>query len=243
MAGQLKIDSLPTQTEKNEIKRHRGSCLEQWICSTKLWSLEHGKPERGPLWPWNTGNQKGAHRGLGTRETRTKPTVGLEHGKPEWGPSWAWDTGNENEAHHGLGFPICSTFQAMEHGSGPQTAQLHKAEKVEGRVPDKQNTWKTQKREPKKKLQKGEEWAMVWMLTPLKIHAETSSQDAGATKGDLVTGLGLSEASGLFNHEKTVRRCHSAYQLASSLHQTPSLLPLDCRRHSLQTHERGTCRL
>lgn len=74
----------------------------------------------------------------------------------------------------------------MEQGSGPQTAQLHKAEKVEGRAPDKQNTWKTQKREPKKKLQKGEDWAMVWMLTPLKIHVETSSHYDGATKGGLV---------------------------------------------------------
>lgn len=48
-----------------------------------------------------------------------------------------------------------------QQGSGQQTAQLHKAEKVEGRVPDKQNTWKMQKREPKEKLQKGEEWAIV----------------------------------------------------------------------------------
>lgn len=93
------------------------------------------------------GNENEAHRAQNTG-MRTRPAMGSEHE-------------NENEVHRGLGFPICSTFQAMEQGSGPQTGQLHKAEKVEGRVPDKQNTGKMQKREPKKKLQKGEEWAIV----------------------------------------------------------------------------------
>lgn len=84
--------------------------------------------------------------------------MGLEHRKPERGPPWAWNTGNQNEAHHGLGFPICSTFQAMEQGSGPQTAQLPKAEKVEGRVPDKQTPGKRRKgnlRKSCRKVKKG----------------------------------------------------------------------------------------